>query len=278
MRPGSPLRLQPFPPTETAPALNTRHRPANRCPRSAPNSEVNVGRSAPPVHHRQPLRCHRRPGRPRRGSSRPGRKAHTAATTAPRRAAKDARTASTRRPPRSYSAPACHHRLRRRPRGLPCRPIPGLRATTLADPLIAATPTHTRLRRASFPSAIPSPRKTIGGETTPRSILRETAPKATSASANDARTESSIDDPEECSWVGKLGWPVYPALVDPSSAAARLDIATAPWRTTWWPPAARTVATRRTPPRFSSPSPIGGPGFPTGREKGPRGRPRLSER
>ena len=32
MRPGSPLRLQPFPPTETAPALNTRHRPANRCP------------------------------------------------------------------------------------------------------------------------------------------------------------------------------------------------------------------------------------------------------
>ena len=57
---------------------------------------------------------------------------------------------------------------------------------------------------------------------------------------------------------------------------ARLDIAAAPHRTIWWPPAARTVATRRTPPRSSSPSPIGGPGFPTGRGKGPRGRPGLS--
>ena len=135
MRPGSPLRLQPFPPTETAPALNTRHRPANRCPRSAPNSEVNVGRSAPPVHHRQPLRCHRRPGRPRRGSSRPGRKAHTAATTAPRRAAKGRAD--------RVDTPAATQLLRSR-----LSPSPPPPATWIALPANPRTPRHDSRRPA----------------------------------------------------------------------------------------------------------------------------------
>ena len=57
-------------------------------------------------------------------------------------------------------------------------------------------PSSRPLPEASHPNcprANPSATKTIGGETTPRSILRETAPKATRATANDARTEGSIE-------------------------------------------------------------------------------------
>ena len=77
-----------------------------------------------------------------------------------RSAAKDARSALTRRPARSYSAPTIPATVRyarrrsgeRHERSIP-RP-PALPAP-LADPPIAPQPTHTRLRRARrrrFPS------------------------------------------------------------------------------------------------------------------------------
>ena len=72
-----------------------------------------------------------------------------------RSAAKDARSALTRRPARSYSAPTIPATVRyarrrsgeRHERSIP-RP-PALPAP-LADPPIAPQPTHTRLRRATF--------------------------------------------------------------------------------------------------------------------------------
>ena len=87
---------------------------------------------------------------------------------------------------------------------------------------------------------------------------RENAPRARSGARRGARPGQppSTRPPHD------LRWP---------QRAARLNIAAAPRRTIWWPPAARTVATRHTPPRSSSPSPIEGPGFPTGRGRGPRG-------
>ena len=72
-----------------------------------------------------------------------------------RSAAKDARSALTRRPARSYSAPTIPATVRyarrrsgeRHERSIP-RP-PALPAP-LADPPIAPQPTHTRLRRAAI--------------------------------------------------------------------------------------------------------------------------------
>ena len=77
-----------------------------------------------------------------------------------RSAAKDARSALTRRPARSYSAPTIpatvrHARRRSGERHERSRP-PALPAP-LADPPIAPQPTHTRLRRAPFSRGIPPP-------------------------------------------------------------------------------------------------------------------------
>ena len=61
-----------------------------------------------------------------------------------RSAAKDARSALTRRPARSYSAPTIPATVRHARRRSGELPAP------LADPPIAPQPTHTRLRRATL--------------------------------------------------------------------------------------------------------------------------------
>ena len=70
------------------------------------------------------------------------------------RQAKDARSALTRRPARSYSAPTIpatvrHARRRSGERHERSIPRPPALPAPLADPPIAPQPTHTRLRRAS---------------------------------------------------------------------------------------------------------------------------------
>ena len=70
-----------------------------------------------------------------------------------RSAAKDARSALTRRPARSYSAPTIpatvrHARRRSGERHERSIPRPPALPAPLADPPIAPQPTHTRLRRA----------------------------------------------------------------------------------------------------------------------------------
>ena len=72
-----------------------------------------------------------------------------------RSAAKDARSALTRRPARSYSAPTIpatvrHARRRSGERHERSIPRPPALPAPLADPPIAPQPTHTRLRRADF--------------------------------------------------------------------------------------------------------------------------------
>ena len=75
-----------------------------------------------------------------------------------RSAAKDARSALTRRPARSYSAPTIpatvrHARRRSGERHERSIPRPPALPAPLADPPIAPQPTHTRLRRAKNRSA-----------------------------------------------------------------------------------------------------------------------------
>ena len=75
-----------------------------------------------------------------------------------RSAAKDARSALTRRPARSYSAPTIpatvrHARRRSGERHERSIPRPPALPAPLADPPIAPQPTHTRLRRAPKPRA-----------------------------------------------------------------------------------------------------------------------------
>ena len=164
MRPGSPLRLQPLPPSETTHAAPTTPlAPPNGRPPPAPGPEVAVGaisrRLSP---NRQPSRFSAlswtagtpRPGRAARPISAASAEGRTVCHPKGRSAAKDARSALTRRPARSYSAPTIPATVRyarrrsgeRHERSIP-RP-PALPAP-LADPPIAPQPTHTRLRRAS---------------------------------------------------------------------------------------------------------------------------------
>ena len=163
MRPGSPLRLQPLPPSETTHAAPTTPlAPPNGRPPPAPGPEVAVGaisrRLSP---NRQPSRFSAlswtagtpRPGRAARPISAASAEGRTVCHPKGRSAAKDARSALTRRPARSYSAPTIPATVRyarrrsgeRHERSIP-RP-PALPAP-LADPPIAPQPTHTRLRRA----------------------------------------------------------------------------------------------------------------------------------
>ena len=99
-----------------------------------------------------------------------------------RSAAKDARSALTRRPARSYSAPTIPATVRyarrrsgeRHERSIP-RP-PALPAP-LADPPIAPQPTHTRLRRAIYPGCF------LSGYSF-RAVARPAAPPACPADPN----------------------------------------------------------------------------------------------